>query len=498
MVEKLIVLENIEKRFPGVRALHNVSLTLNKAEIRCLAGENGSGKSTLIKVISGVYKPEAGMITIGNEKFASMHPIDAIRHGIQVIYQDFSLFPNLTVAENLAINLILGNNKKLVNWKEIKEIAESALSKINVNIDFNKTVGSLTVADKQLVAISRALLNNAKIVIMDEPTTALTQKEVDSLFQIIINMQKMDISVLFVSHKLREVIEISEEITILRNGEKVAEGDIKSFDEPKIVFHMTGREVGSDRYDYKSSRGKLPVLSINNYSSNKKFENINIDFFAGEIIGITGLLGSGRTEFALSLFGLHPHDSGIIKVDGTQVSIDKISDAVNVGIAYVPEDRLSEGLFLTQSIGRNTYVSILDRLKSKLGFVNFTKADSIVDNWIDNFNIATPSKDLPVNSLSGGNQQRVVLARWLSTDAKILILNGPTVGVDIGSKEDIHSKLRELAEGGLVIIIISDDIPEVVKNCNRILVMHKGRIVNKLKGSDTNENEIVDILKKLK
>ncbi|RKX72637.1 MAG: sugar ABC transporter ATP-binding protein [Spirochaetes bacterium] len=498
MEEELIVVENIEKSFPGVRALSDVSISLKKAEIRCLAGENGSGKSTLIKVISGIYKPEKGLITIEGEQYKSLHPIEAIRHGVQVIYQDLSLFPNLTVAENLALNSYLGNNKKLLKWKDVKKIASSALSKINVEIDLNGIVGSLTVADKQLVAISRALLNNAKIVIMDEPTTALTQKEVDSLFKIILNLKEMGISTLFVSHKLREVIEISEEITILRNGRKVAEGSIDQFDEPKIVYHMTGREVGTERYKYVPRGDKLPVLTVQHYSSDTHFEDVNFDIHSGEIIGITGLLGSGRTELALSLFGIHQHDSGKVLVEGKEVSTNTINDAVNSGIAYVPEDRLSEGLFLQQSIARNTYVSILDRLQNKLGFVDFPKADITVETWIDNLSIATPSKENPVSSLSGGNQQRVVLARWLATDAKILILNGPTVGVDIGSKEDIHNKLRELARSGLAILIISDDIPEIVQNCNRIFVMHKGQIVERLEGSRTHENEIVAILKKLK
>ncbi|MCK5734832.1 MAG: sugar ABC transporter ATP-binding protein [Spirochaetaceae bacterium] len=498
MEDELIVVENIEKRFPGVHALSDVSITLKKAEIRCLAGENGSGKSTLIKVISGIYKPESGSITIEGEKFKSLQPIEAIRHGVQVIYQDLSLFPNLTVAENLALNSYLGNNKKVIKWKDVKQIASMALDKINVDIDLGRIVSSLTVADKQLVAISRALLNNAKIVIMDEPTTALTQKEVDSLFKIILNMKEMGISTLFVSHKLREVIEISEEITILRNGKKAAEGSINQFDEPKIVYHMTGREVGAERYQYSPSGDKTPALSVNNYSSAGHFEDVSFDIHAGEILGITGLLGSGRTELALSLFGIHKHDSGQVLVEGENIQIHSISDAVNNGIAYVPEDRLSEGLFLKQSIARNTYVSILDRLQNKLGFVDFEKADSTVDNWIDNLSIATPSKEIPVSSLSGGNQQRVVLARWLATNAKILILNGPTVGVDIGSKEEIHNKLRDLAKGGLAVIIISDDIPEIVNNCNRILIMHKGHLVERLEGAETHENEIVAILKKLK
>lgn len=493
MANSFLEIKDVDKRFAGVHALNNVSLTINQGEIHCLAGENGSGKSTLIKVIAGVVKPDSGTISIGGVAYPSLHPIDAIHAGIQVIYQDFSLFPNLTVAENLALNSQLDQRKRIVNWKDVRRIAEKALENIHIDIDLDRTVETLPVADKQLVAISRALLGNARLVIMDEPTTALTQKEVDRLFVIIKSMQERGIATLFVSHKLREVLDISERITILRNGQKITEGPVSAFDEAKIVYHMTGRSVTDNRFTF-DPEGKKPILEVRALTRKEEFRDIDFSLFPGEILGVTGLLGSGRTELALSLFGVKPSESGAIVIDGEERPIRSIQDGIAAGIAYVPEDRISEGLFLSQSISRNVIVGILSRLTKRSGLLDFEKADSTVDDWIRALSIATPDVTRPVQSLSGGNQQRVVLAKWLSTNARIIVLNGPTVGVDIGSKADIHEKLKELALKGLALLVISDDIPELVQNCNRVLVMHKGRMVREIAGGELNENGLIETL----
>ncbi len=493
MTDRFLVVEEIDKRFAGVHALNRVSLSINRGEIHCLAGENGCGKSTLIKVIAGVHKPDSGKIAIDGKSYATLHPIDAIHAGIQVIYQDFSLFPNLTVAENLAINSQLELGRKLVNWRETRKTAREALDQIGIKLDLDMPVERLPVADKQLVAISRALLHNARLVIMDEPTTALTQKEVDRLFGIIKGMQARGIATLFVSHKLREVLEISERITILRNGQKVIDGAVSEFDEPKIVYHMTGRAVTDSRFGF-DPKGKSPLLELRDLSRKSDFRNIGFSLYPGEILGITGLLGSGRTELALSIFGARPAESGKILVEGKERKIRSIQHGIKAGIAYVPEDRVSEGLFLKQSIARNIFVSILPRLRKPSGLLDFRKANDIVAEWIKTLSIATPDTARPVQTLSGGNQQRVVLAKWLSTNAKILILNGPTVGVDIGSKADIHEKLKQLAKKGLGVIVISDDIPELVQNCNRVLVMHKGSMVREVRGGALGENSLIDIL----
>jgi len=498
MEQVFLAVENIDKSFAGVHALNDVSLKIKKGEIHCLAGENGSGKSTLIKVIAGVERPDSGQIIIDNKKYHHLHPIDAIHEGIQVIYQDFSLFPNLTVAENLALNSQLEMRKKLVSWKQVKETAEKALQLINVDLDLNRLVENLPVADKQLVAISRALMQDAKLVIMDEPTTALTQKEVERLFKIIKSMQEKGISTLFVSHKLREVLDISERLTILRNGQKVIEGNVEEFDETKITYYMTGRNVSSNKFISKKKSGdEKPILSVTNLSSDGFFDDINFDLYKGEVLGITGLLGSGRTELALALFGYSPADKGEIHINGQKIHIKSIQDAMRNGIAYVPEDRLNEGLFMKQSISRNIYVGILDSIKKALGLINVSEADSIAASLIKDLNINADDPLRPVQTLSGGNQQRVVLARWLSTKAKLIILNGPTVGVDIGSKTDILEKLKELAKEGLGIMIISDDIPELVQTCSRILVMHKGKIIRTLEGDEIEEKAISNILNNL-
>jgi len=491
--DAFLSLRDVDKWFAGVHALNKVSLEVRRGEVCCLAGENGSGKSTLIKVIAGVVRPDAGSVTIDGVQRATLHPIDVIRAGVQVIYQDFSLFPNLTVAENLALNTQLDRRRRLVRWKEIRAIAGRALEQIGVAMDLDERVERLPVADKQLVAIARALLHDARLVILDEPTTALTQREVGRLFEIIRRMQARGISALFVSHKLREVLEISERIIVLRNGQKVGEGPVAEFDERKIVQLMTGREISEHVFTFDPT-GKPRVLEVTGLGYRDKFSDVSFDLHAGEIIGVTGLLGSGRTELALSLFGVKPHDRGTIKVDGVERRIGTIGSAVEAGIAYVPEDRVSEGLFLSQSISRNMGVSVMSQLRGRGGLIDFGKLGALVRDWIEALRIATPDPELPVQSLSGGNQQRVVLARWLATKARVLVLNGPTVGVDIGSKADLHAKLKDLAAQGLGIVIISDDLPELVQNCNRVLVMERGRVVARMEGVRLSEAGLTQAL----
>ena len=498
MPNELLVVNKVSKAFAGVQALEQVSLTVQRGEIHCLVGENGSGKSTLIKIISGFYQPDSGEIRVAGKAHAHFSPIEAIRLGIQVIYQDFSLFPNLTVAENLAMNYALEQNRRFVNWPQVHAIARTALDRIGVKIDLRADVEELSVADKQLVAISRAILHDAKVIIMDEPTTALTQKEVDALFQIIKNLQQEGISTVFVSHKLREVLEISEQVTILRNGKNAAQGNIREFDRAKLIYYMTGRELEESRYQYVPAAPQpQSLLKVQHLGRRGNFANIDFELFPGEILGVTGLLGSGRTALASALFGLKPADTGTIAVAGRPVTIRSVQDAIRCGIGYVPEDRLTEGLFLEQSIGRNIIISIVKALANRLGVLKAEAVEREITHSIDYLRIKTASPHLPVKTLSGGNQQRVVLAKWLATKGKILILNGPTVGVDVGSKSDIHKTLQDLARQQMGILMISDDIPELLQSCQRILLMHKGRIVAELRGARCNEAEINRQLKAL-
>lgn len=491
MNELFLEARHVRKSFAGVQALRDVSISVGRGEIRCLVGENGCGKSTLIKLIAGVYAPDEGELLIDGKSHKRLQPITAIREGIQVIYQDFSLFPNLTVAENIAMNYELARGRKLVDWKEVRRVAKSAIDQVDIQLDLSADVADLSVADKQLTAISRALLQNARLIIMDEPTTALTRKEVKSLFQVVKGLQARGISILFVSHKLNEVLEIADKVTIMRNGRVVADGDVSDYDWAKLVYHMTGREIRETAYSApprpQSGPGMFKVEGLGRKGS---FADISFELNPGEIVGITGLLGSGRTELATALFGLRPADSGRVYIDGKPVRLRSVQDALRNRIGYVPEDRLSEGLFLTQSISKNIVASTIDRMLNRTRMISGRRMASAINGWISNLTIKTSSPELPVQSLSGGNQQRVVLAKWLATAPRVLILNGPTVGVDIGSKTDIHDTIRRLAREGMGVLIISDDIPELLQSCNRILLMRKGRIVEEFGGNTISENEL--------
>lgn len=490
MGEHLLEINNISKSFEGVQALKNVSLIIGKGEIHCLAGENGSGKSTLIKVIAGAVKPDEGNVEINGKSFKRLTPIDSIKEGIQIIYQDFSVFPNLTVAENIALNSAIQKEQKMVNWKQIYKTAEEALKMINVDVDLKAYVEDLPVADKQLIAISRALLQNAKLIIMDEPTTALTNKEVRSLFKVIKLLQQKGVSVLFVSHKLDEVFEVCEKITIIRNGKNVISKETVFFDKSKFIYYMTGKEIEDSFYECSSKNGNS-ILKVENLTRKGYFNDISFELYSGDILGITGLLGSGRTELALSLFGLCPADSGDIYINGELRKICNVQDAMGNRIAYVPEDRLTEGLFLEQAVKNNIVASIFDKLKNNLGFIDKDKINQMSDFWINKLGVVTSSGDLDVKALSGGNQQKVVLAKWLCTEPQIFILNGPTVGVDIGSKADIHQIIREYVRKNVGVILISDDIHELKHNCNRILVMKKGRLCGEFCAGEIAEEDLL-------
>jgi simple sugar transport system ATP-binding protein len=491
MAEEFLKVNNISKSFAGVHALQNVSFTINKGEIHCLIGENGSGKSTMIKIIAGIYEPDEGEIIIAGKKFKRLHPIDTIREGIQIIYQDFSLFPNFTVAENIALNSQLSENKKLVDMRAVRKIAREALESINVAMDLDMLVDQMSVADKQLIAISRALLQNARLIIMDEPTTALTSREVKSLFSVINNLKDKGISTMFVSHKLNEVLEIADRTMVFRNGVKVIDAEAKEFSQAKMVYYMTGHNIEEESYVCPDNvREGTPLLSVKELNSTGNFRDVSFDLYSQEIIGITGLLGSGRTELALALFGINPAESGKIILDGKAVRIKSAYDAMRCGIGYVPEDRITEGLFLERPIGQNIIATTIDKLLNKIRLINYRKMDKEIKNWIDGLNIKTDSSHNPVKSLSGGNQQRVVLAKWLASNPRILILNGPTVGVDIGSKSELHETIKSLAKKGLGVVVVSDDIPELLHVCNRILLMREGKIVSEFCASETNENDL--------
>ncbi len=487
--QSLIRLEGIDKRFGGVQALRDVSLRIEPGEVHSLAGENGSGKSTLIKILSGVYRPDDGAIVIGDQPLELLRPMDAIRRGIQVIYQDFSLFPNLTVAENLAINELLEHSRWFIGWRSVRKTARDALTALGVDMDLDQVVGELSVAHKQLVAIARALLHDARLIIMDEPTTALTGVEVEALLKIVRRLKKEGMAILFVSHKLREVLSISDRLTVLRGGEVVAQGPAAEFDEAEITYHMTGRWLHANRYVLPGDWQRKPLLKADRLCG-QTVREVSFELCAGEVVGLTGLLGSGQTELALMLFGIRPCVGGTLLIRGERKAIRSVQDAMAAGIAYVPEDRLAEGLFLKQSIERNMVAANLPSLRNRAGLIPPSRLREESNRWLKELAIKAPTGQIPVDALSGGNQQRVVLAKWLATQPSILILNGPTVGVDVGSKQVIHDQLRELATRGMGILMISDDLSELAGNCNRILIMHQGQLVDELSGADCDADQL--------
>lgn len=490
MADEIIHLAGIHKSFAGVRALQDVSLTLERGKIHCLVGENGCGKSTLIKIIAGVYQRDVGVVQIGGKEYAHLHPIDAIREGIQVIYQDFSLFPNLTVAENIALNEQLAAGRRFVNWRHVRAVAEEAVNQIEVQLPLDARVEEMSVANKQLIAIAKAMRQNAQLIIMDEPTSALTEREIRTLFTVIHKLQQRGVAFLFVSHKLNEVLEISEAIIVMRNGQVVSTGAASEYDTARLVFEMTGQHITAKSYDFTPDLSQPALLRVKDLSVTGALHDVSFELRAHEIVGVTGLLGSGRTELALTLFGMLPITAGQIEIDETPVKIRSVQDAIAHGIGYVPEDRLTEGLFLEQSIGRNVVVRTIDRLRGTFGLTDPRLVTQQVNEWVASLRIKTANPALPAKTLSGGNQQRVVVAKWLASNPRLMILNGPTMGVDIGSKDELHELIKRLARDGMGLLVISDDIPELLQTCNRILLMRNGTVVQEILPRETDENAL--------
>ena len=486
--DPLIALQGVTKTYAGIRALDDVGFAIRAGEAVCLAGENGSGKSTLIKILAGAEEADAARITVAGQHFGRLTPRQSAAAGIMVIFQDFSLFPNLTVAENIGFAAEIHAGRRLVDRRGVRALAARMLTRVGVDIPLGVRVETLSVAHKQLVAICRALASDARLIIMDEPTTALTEREVRALLEIIRRLKAEGVAVLFVSHKLAEVLEVCEHVVVLRNGRKVAEGPASDFDAASLGRHMTGRDVATvppTPLDPAAPR----LLEVRGLARAGAFAAVDLDLRAGEVLGIAGLLGSGRTALAKALFGLVAPDGGTIRRDGRPVPLGDPLAAAAAGIGYVPEDRLTEGLFLTQSIVRNVAIGRLDA-HARGPLLDLAALWREAEDWLARLAVRAPDPGAPVRSLSGGNQQRVVLARWLARGPRVLVLNGPTVGVDVGSKAEIHGIIRDLAAGGLGVIVISDDLPELLGACHRILVMREGRITDDLAGGSVSEADL--------
>jgi simple sugar transport system ATP-binding protein len=479
--------ENIVKSFGGAKALAGVSLSVKGGEVHCIAGENGSGKSTLIKIMSGVHAPDSGLIRLGEKTFTSLSPREAVREGVQVIFQDFSLLPNLTVAENIALPTYISKNSHFLSKKESKEIAQTALELIGIDIDINAPVAEISIASKQLIAIARATNLGVKMLFMDEPTTALTRKEIKRLFEVVEQIKARGVATVFVSHKIDEIQEICNTISILRNGELVADGLMKDYKREAISEAMTGLNISESRIAPPLKPSSTKVIEVKKLTTKPTFSDVSFSIAPGEILGVTGLLGSGRTELAEAIFGQYPVDSGEIIVDGKSIQLNSSSAAIKAGIGYVPPDRLTQGLFLDQSIVRNLVAVGIDRHRGRGGILAKSRLYEEGERWIKDLRIKTKNSQNPVTSLSGGNQQRVVLAKWLAMNPHLMILNGPTVGVDIGSKREILEIIRDRAQEGMAFLVISDDIPELIQICHRVLVIKNGHVSKEFNESELDE-----------
>jgi simple sugar transport system ATP-binding protein len=488
-VTPILQLAHVSKVFGGVRALSEVEFELRRGEVHCLAGENGCGKSTLIKIVTGVYAPESGArITFDGEPAEALTPGLARQHGIQVIWQDLALFPEMSVAENIAFEMNLGRSLRWVDYSAMHDQARQTMVRLGFDLDLDRPVRDLTIAQRQIVAICRALVAEAKIVFMDEPTASLTQTECRALFAVVRKLSDEGITVVFVSHRLTEIMEISERVTVLRDGRSVGVFDTADMTPERLTELMTGKTINYQVQARDCSTQPL-LLEVTGLSRAGEYEDVSFTVGRGEIVGITGLLGAGRTELASSLFGLTQADKGDVRLEGKVISPRSPRAAIEAGIAYVSEDRLSLGLDQRQSIADNIAVTVLDQLL-RWRLLSATRKDKLVNDWIERLSMKIGEPDDAVSTLSGGNQQRVVLGKWLATNPKVLILDSPTVGVDVGARASIFEIVRTLANDGMGIVMISDEIPETYYNADRILHMHDGRLVETFQPHDVDIRQI--------
>ncbi|WP_175825355.1 sugar ABC transporter ATP-binding protein [Burkholderia sp. Bp9031] len=491
----LLEVVDIHKRFTGVYALRGVSLQFERGQIYHLLGENGCGKSTLIKIISGAQPPDQGELVIEGTRHARLSPLEALAAGVETVYQDLSLLPNMSVAENVGLTVELaehnGRLARTFDRKVLAKTAARALAAVGLRGDaeFQRTlIEQLPLATRQLVAIARAIASEARFVIMDEPTTSLTQKEVDNLIAVLAKLRAEGVAVLFVSHKLDECFAIGGEVIVLRDGQKMAQGPIANFTKAQISELMTGKHLSTERYrQVAGAEAHDVILDVRALGRRNQFADVSFSLYRGEILGVTGLLDSGRNELARALAGVSPADTGSVTLDGDLVRLRTPSDAKVQRIGYVPEDRLNEGLFLDKPIRDNVITAMISTLRDRFAQIDRRRARELAERTVRDLQIATPDIDKPVQSLSGGNQQRVLIGRWLAIDPRVLILHGPTVGVDVGSKDIIYRIMQRLSEQGIGIILISDDLPELLQNCDRILMMKKGRVAAEYRADELDE-----------
>ena len=483
-------LRGITKSFGGVRALRGADLDLISGQTTGLVGENGAGKSTLVKTLAGIHQPDDGSFELNGLPVSFRNPAESQHAGIAVIHQEPTLFPDLTVSENI----FMGRQPRragIVAWGEMNSLARDILSTLDSRLSPSALVSSLSIAEQQIVDIAKALSQNARLLVMDEPTAALSGAEVTDLLRLVTQLNHAGVSVLYISHRLDEVLEVSHSLTVLRDGQTVASGEAAAYDEASLIAAMVGREL-SEIYPAVSEPTGGDAIVVDSLSRIGEYKNVSFSVRAGEVLGFAGLIGAGRTEVARSLFGLSRPTSGQVWIDGRPAKLRTPKQAMKAGIAYVPEDRRQHGLVLPFGIGANVSMASLGAF-SRLGFISPRLERESALEYIRSLSIRASGPDQPAGTLSGGNQQKVVLAKWLRTKPKILILDEPTRGVDVGAKSEVYRIIAQLASQGLAVILISSELPEVLAMSNRVLVFREGRVTGELSRSEANQESVMTL-----
>jgi ribose transport system ATP-binding protein len=483
---------DISKSYPGVQALENVSITLCRGEVMALVGENGAGKSTFVKVAGGIVRPDSGTIRIEGKLVAFQNPKQAMAAGIAIVHQELSLFPNLDVASNLFIHHLDENSAVFINEGGLRERARAILKKVGLpHISPRRKVNTLQPGEQQLVEIGRALVSEARLLFLDEPTSSLAEKEIQTLFRIIRDLKSEGISIVFVSHRLDEIFEICDRVTVLRDGNHIITQRVNELDQTALIRHILGRQMSEMYQQVAYEGGGEVLLRVDDIWQRPKLKGLSFELHAGEILGISGLLGSGRTELMRVIFGLDRKDEGEIYLNGKKVRIASPEEAINLGIGYITEDRHKEGLVLEKSIRDNIVMASLKQFASWFGWMRPQQILKAARRQKENLNIVTPSVRRLVKYLSGGNQQKVVLGKWLETKPEIYILDEPTRGIDVGAKSEFYKLINELAAEGAGIIFISSELQEIVNTCHRVLVMRNGAFVADYAGQKINAADIL-------
>lgn len=491
MSETFLQMKHITKRFPGVLALNDVQFSLRRGEVHALLGENGAGKSTLMKILSGVYQPDEGEIIFEDKPVSFSDPLSAQNVGITIIHQEFNLFPELTVEENIFIGReFCKKNRWRLDEKQQRQATIEILQKLNLAIKPDTLVADLTVAQQQMVEIAKAISVNARILIMDEPTAALTETEIESLFRVTRLLKEQGTGIVYISHRLEELALIADRATVMRDGQYISTVDYECVKISDLIAMMVGRDLGNIYPRREALQQRIPVLEVNGLTRKGVLNDINFTLYRGEILGFAGLMGAGRTELARAIFGADSIDSGTLKLNGKETVIKDISDAIQQGISYLTEDRKKEGLALNLSVERNIMLGNYPEYSDRFGNVDSRRCQQTSEEQVKALRIKTPNLEQAALNLSGGNQQKIIIARWVCKDTDILIFDEPTRGIDVGAKLEIYELMNRLVAKGKSIIMISSELPEVLGMCDRILVMRSGRITGELSAKEATQEKL--------